>query len=117
MQPIDVVIMAAGKGTRMKSSIPKVLHRLASKALLQHVVDAVRPLAVRQIVLVTGHGADQVQAAMAHESGLQSVLQQPQRGTGHAVIQAMPVLADDGLTLVLSGDVPLTQTATLADLI
>ena len=117
MKPIDVVIMAAGKGTRMKSSIPKVLHRLANKALLQHVLDTARSLNVRSSVLVTGHGADQVRAAMAHESSLESVLQQPQLGTGHAVQQAMPVLADDGLTLVLSGDVPLTQVATLQALI
>lgn len=117
MKPIDVVIMAAGKGTRMKSSIPKVLHRLANKALLQHVLDTARSLNVRSNVLVTGHGADQVRAAMAHESSLESVLQQPQLGTGHAVQQAMPVLADDGLTLVLSGDVPLTRVATLQALI
>ncbi|MEY2781088.1 MAG: UDP-N-acetylglucosamine diphosphorylase/glucosamine-phosphate N-acetyltransferase, partial [Pseudomonadota bacterium] len=73
MKPIDVVVMAAGKGTRMKSSIPKVLHRLANKALLQHVLDTARSLNVRSSVLVTGHGADQVRAAMAHEANLQSV--------------------------------------------
>ncbi len=117
MKPIDVVIMAAGKGTRMRSSIPKVLHRLANKALLQHVVDATRALTVRQVVLVTGHGAAAVQAAMAHEAGLTSVVQEPQLGTGHAVQQAMPRLADDGLTLVLSGDVPLIQPATLHALV
>ncbi len=122
MKPIDVVIMAAGKGTRMKSSIPKVLHRLAGKALLQHVVDAVAGIQARRVVLVTGHGAEQVQAALLSsppETGPQrvAVLQSPQLGTGHAVQQALPELADDGLTLVLSGDVPLTQPATLQALI
>ena len=123
MKPIDVVVMAAGKGTRMKSSIPKVLHRLANKALLQHVLDTAGALQVRRVVLVTGHGAEQVQAAALtppQASGgpeCVAVLQSPQLGTGHAVQQAMPELSDDGLTLVLSGDVPLIQPDTLNALI
>ena len=121
--PIDVVIMAAGKGTRMKSSLPKVLHRLGGRPLLAHVLDCAGQLSARQVVLVTGHGAMEVEAACARISGaagqfdLKFARQEPQLGTGHAVQQALPFLADDGVTLVLSGDVPLTQAATLQALI
>jgi bifunctional UDP-N-acetylglucosamine pyrophosphorylase/glucosamine-1-phosphate N-acetyltransferase len=120
---VDVVIMAAGKGTRMKSQLPKVLHRLAGRALLQHVVDTAAALSARRVVVVTGHGAMEVEAALARsaKSGagfdLNFVRQEPQLGTGHAVQQAVPVLPDDGMVVVLSGDVPLTQVGTLADLI
>jgi len=121
--PLDVVIMAAGKGTRMKSSLPKVLHRLGGRALLAHVLDCAAQLSARQAVIVTGHGAMQVEAACASrtgaaaELGLKFVRQEPQLGTGHAVQQALPELQDDGITLVLSGDVPLTQAATLQALL
>ena len=117
MAAIDVVIMAAGKGTRMKSSMPKVLHRLGGRALVQHVIDSARQLSVRHIIAITGHGAEQVEAALAGQPGLRFARQMPQLGTGHAVQQAMPLLEDDGLTLVLSGDVPLTQVATLQALL
>jgi bifunctional UDP-N-acetylglucosamine pyrophosphorylase / glucosamine-1-phosphate N-acetyltransferase len=122
-KPIDVVIMAAGKGTRMKSTLPKVLHRLGGNALLGHVVDCAAQLSARRAVIVTGHGAIEVEAACAlfqRATGLfdiQFARQEPQLGTGHAVQQAVPLLADDGVTLVLSGDVPLTQVATLQALI
>ncbi len=119
--PIDVVIMAAGKGTRMKSALPKVLHRLGGRALLRHVIDCAALLSARQAVVITGHGAAEVEAALsadAHPSlGLQFVRQEPQLGTGHAVQQALPQLADDGVTLILSGDVPLTQPSTLQALL
>jgi bifunctional UDP-N-acetylglucosamine pyrophosphorylase/glucosamine-1-phosphate N-acetyltransferase len=119
--PVDVVIMAAGKGTRMKSLRPKVLHRLAGRALVGHVIDCAVRLSARRAVVITGHGADQVEAALAPLSSaalpLQFVRQEPQLGTGHAVQQAVPVLADDGVTLVLSGDVPLTQADTLQALL
>ena len=111
--------MAAGKGTRMKSSKPKVLHRLGGRALAQHVIDtAVRVLA-RSVVVITGHGAEQVEAGLTAQAGteLKYVRQEPQLGTGHAVQQAMPVLDDEGVTLVLSGDVPLTQAETLSALL
>ncbi len=121
--PIDVVIMAAGKGTRMKSSLPKVLHRLGGHALLGHVLDCAAGLSARRVVVITGHGAIEVEAACTRFQSLsgtshtqldiQFARQEPQLGTGHAVQQAVPLLADDGVTLVLSGDVPLTQTATL----
>ena len=119
----DVVIMAAGKGTRMKSSLPKVLHRLGGRALLGHVMDCAAQLSVRQAVVITGHGAIEVEAACAAMTSaggsfdLKFSRQDPQLGTGHAVQQAVPLLEDDGVTLVLSGDVPLTQAATLTALL
>lgn len=108
--------MAAGKGTRMKSRLPKVLQQLAGKPLLGHVLDTAAQLHARSAVVITGHGADEVEAAVTkRESGLsvKFVRQEPQLGTGHAVQQAVPVLADDGLVVVLSGDVPLTHVETL----
>lgn len=118
--PIDVVIMAAGKGTRMKSRLPKVLHRLAGVPLVQHVLGLAAQLQARSAVVITGHGADQVEPvvlASGQALAVQCVRQEPQLGTGHAVQQAVPVLADDGVVVVLSGDVPLTQAQTLQDLI
>ena len=109
--------MAAGKGTRMKSSMPKVLHRLGGKALLQHVMDTAGQLQARRVVVITGHGAEQVEASLKHINHVQCVRQMPQLGTGHAMQQAAPVLADDGVTLVLSGDVPLIQADTLSALL
>jgi len=95
MTSVDVVIMAAGKGVRMKSRLPKVLHRLAGRALLQHVLVAVDALSARRVVVVTGNGAEQVEAAVAawREPGVPGpvfVRQEPQLGTGHAVQQAVP---------------------------
>ena len=107
----------------MKSSLPKVLHRLGGRALLAHVLDCAAQLQARQAVVITGHGADQVEAACAARDGaaaglaLQFARQEPQLGTGHAVQQAIPMLADDGITLVLSGDVPLTRPDTLQALL
>ena len=109
--------MAAGKGTRMKSSMPKVLHRLGGKALLQHVIDTAGQLQARRVVVITGHGAEQVEASLKHIDHVQCVRQMPQLGTGHAMQQAVPVLADDGVSLVLSGDVPLIQADTLSALL
>ena len=124
---VDVVIMAAGKGTRMKSRLPKVLHQLAGRALLQHVVETAITLEARRIVVITGHGAMEVEASLAgemlktrHPTGpieLKFVRQEPQNGTGHAVQQAVPALPDDGIVVVLSGDVPLTRPDTLKNLI
>ena len=123
MNAIDVVIMAAGQGTRMKSRLPKVLHRLAGRPLLQHVFDAVSQLQARHVVVVTGNVAAQVEAAVAGwaRSGSNPAplfaRQQPQRGTGHAMQQAVPLLPDDGTTLILNGDVPLIEASTLRALI
>ena len=117
---IDVVVMAAGKGTRMKSRWPKVLQRLAGVPLVQHVLNTAAQLQARSAVVITGHGADQVEPVVLAPSqalAVQCVRQEPQLGTGHAVQQAVPVLADDGVVVVLSGDVPLTQADTLQALI
>ncbi len=112
--------MAAGKGTRMKSRLPKVLQRLAGVPLVQHVLNTAAQLNARSAVVITGHGADQVEPlvlAPGQALAVQCVRQEPQLGTGHAVQQAVPVLADDGVVVVLSGDVPLTQADTLQALI
>jgi bifunctional UDP-N-acetylglucosamine pyrophosphorylase/glucosamine-1-phosphate N-acetyltransferase len=118
--PIDVVVMAAGKGARMKSRLPKVLQCLAGAPLLQHVLATAAQLQARCAVVITGHGAELVEAALqssASPLSMQFVRQEPQLGTGHAVQQAVPALADDGLVVVLSGDVPLTRADTLQALI
>jgi bifunctional UDP-N-acetylglucosamine pyrophosphorylase/glucosamine-1-phosphate N-acetyltransferase len=108
---LDIVIMAAGKGTRMKSTLPKVLHRLAGRSLLQHVLQTAAQLGADRIVAVTGHGADAVEASV-QAPNLCFVRQLPQLGTGHAVQQAVPQLHDDGMTLILNGDVPLIEALT-----
>jgi bifunctional UDP-N-acetylglucosamine pyrophosphorylase/glucosamine-1-phosphate N-acetyltransferase len=123
--PVDVVVMAAGKGTRMKSQRPKVLHRLGGRALAQHVIDCAARLSARSVVVITGHGAEQVESGLATPVAagdsaaprLRFVRQEPQLGTGHAVQQAVPVLADDGIVLILNGDVPLIGQATLEALL
>jgi bifunctional UDP-N-acetylglucosamine pyrophosphorylase/glucosamine-1-phosphate N-acetyltransferase len=118
--PIDVVIMAAGKGTRMKSRLPKVLQRLAGVPLVQRVLNTAAQLNARSAVVITGHGADQVEPlllAPGQTLAVQCVRQEPQLGTGHAVQQAVPVLPDDGVVVILSGDVPLTEADTLQALI
>jgi len=120
LHPIEVVIMAAGKGTRMKSRLPKVLQRLAGVPLVQHVLNTAAQLNARSAVVITGHGADQVEPlvlAPGQALAVQCVRQEPQLGTGHAVQQAVPVLPDDGVVVVLSGDVPLTEADTLQALI
>ena len=121
--PLDIIIMAAGKGTRMKSRHPKVLQKLAGRALLQHVLHTAGQLQARSAVVITGHGATEVEAALTGGTvagagfDLKFVRQEPQLGTGHAVQQAVPALAGDGMAVVLSGDVPLTQADTLQDLL
>ncbi len=114
---LNVVIMAAGKGTRMKSAQPKVLHRLAGRSLLQHVLDCAAGLGAGRVVVVTGHGAATVEASVAG-SGAVCVRQEPQLGTGHAVQQAVPALdAACDTTLILYGDVPLIRSETAAALV
>jgi len=112
MSALNIVILAAGKGTRMYSEKPKVLHALAGKPLVQHVLDCAVALQPQQVCVVYGHGGEAVpQAVCQYEARF--VLQEPQLGTGHAVQQAMPHLANNGNTLVLYGDVPLIQLGTL----
>jgi len=113
---LDIVIMAAGKGTRMKSGLPKVLHKLAGRSLLQHVLGTAASLGADRIVTITGHGADAVEAAV-QAPGLLFVRQMPQLGTGHAVQQAVPQLHDEGITLILNGDTPLIEAATARALV
>lgn len=114
--PLDIVILAAGQGTRMNSSVPKVLHPVAGKPMLQHVIDAARQFGDARIHAVIGHGADQVREAIANEDILW-VLQTQQLGTGHAVQQALPNLQADSSVLVLYGDVPLVNISTLKQLV
>jgi len=113
---LQIVIMAAGKGTRMKSALPKVLHRLAGRSLIQHVLDTTGRLDSQRTIVVTGHGADVVEVAIA-APGLGFARQMPQLGTGHAVQQAVPLLGDEGTTLILNGDVPLIAEATARALV
>jgi bifunctional UDP-N-acetylglucosamine pyrophosphorylase/glucosamine-1-phosphate N-acetyltransferase len=118
---LNVVIMAAGKGTRMKSAHPKVLHRLAGASLLQHVLAAAAGLGAARTVVITGHGAEAVEAEVAGRRAgddIHCVRQMPQLGTGHAVQQAVPLLDDaNATTLILNGDVPLIRTETAAALV
>ncbi|MBD2857621.1 bifunctional UDP-N-acetylglucosamine diphosphorylase/glucosamine-1-phosphate N-acetyltransferase GlmU [Spongiibacter sp. KMU-158] len=109
---LDVVILAAGKGTRMNSDLPKVLHRLANKPMLGWVVNAAESLAPENTHVVIGHGAEQVKS-LFEGSKLSWVLQEHQRGTGHAVAQALPHIADDAVVLITYGDVPLVKAETL----
>jgi bifunctional UDP-N-acetylglucosamine pyrophosphorylase/glucosamine-1-phosphate N-acetyltransferase len=114
--PLEILILAAGQGKRMRSDLPKVLHPLAGRPLLAHVLDTARALGARGITVVHGHGAEKVREAFA-DAGVEWVLQAEQLGTGHAVQQAMPRLKGDGDVLILYGDVPLVTEATLRRLV
>jgi bifunctional UDP-N-acetylglucosamine pyrophosphorylase/glucosamine-1-phosphate N-acetyltransferase len=109
---LEIIVLAAGLGKRMRSDLPKVLHRVAGRPLLAHVLDAAQALSPRKVAVVHGHGAEQVRAAFA-DAPIEWVLQREQLGTGHAVQQALPVLGADADVLILYGDVPLVQPATL----
>ncbi|QRR14810.1 UDP-N-acetylglucosamine diphosphorylase/glucosamine-1-phosphate N-acetyltransferase [Burkholderia sp. MS389] len=113
---MNIVILAAGTGKRMRSALPKVLHPLAGRPLLSHVIDTARTLQPSRLVVVVGHGAEQVQAAVAAPD-VQFAVQAEQLGTGHAVRQALPLLDPAQPTLVLYGDVPLTRASTLQRLV
>ena len=113
---LNVVVLAAGKGTRMKSARPKVLHRLAGKPLLQHVLDTARSMHCENLQVVVGFGAQEVEQELASGDTV-FVLQKEQLGTAHAVHQALPNLDDDAIALVLYGDVPLIRAATLERLV
>jgi len=114
--PLDIVILAAGQGTRMNSALPKVLHPIAGRPMLQHVIDAAREFGDAAIHVVVGHGADQVRCALDSED-VNWVYQAEQLGTGHAVQQALPRLSPDSTVLVLYGDVPLVNISTLKQLV
>ena len=117
LAPLHVVVLAAGQGTRMKSALPKVLHPLAGKPMLGHVLEAAFALGAAGVHVVYGHGGDQVQAWFAHahpgERRVHWAQQAQQLGTAHAVRQAMPQVPDDAQVLVLYGDVPSTSVETL----
>ncbi len=114
---LDVIVLAAGMGKRMHSDLPKVLHPLAGRPLLAHVLDAARALAPRRVFVVHGHGAEKVRAAFGAAQDLEWVLQAEQLGTGHAVQQAAPSLDRAGDALILYGDVPLVRAETLRRLV
>lgn len=114
---LNVVILAAGKGTRMRSSMAKVMHPIAHKPMVAHVVDTARRLNPTRLCVVYGHGGDQVKAHFADDSDIQWREQTEQLGTGHAVQQALPELESDATCLILYGDVPLIQAATLEQLV
>jgi bifunctional UDP-N-acetylglucosamine pyrophosphorylase/glucosamine-1-phosphate N-acetyltransferase len=114
--PLDVIVLAAGQGKRMRSDLPKVLHPLAGRALLAHVLDTARALSPRKTVVVHGHGAERVRAAFP-QADLEWVLQAEQLGTGHAVQQAMPKVDAKSTVVILYGDVPLVRAENLKRLI
>lgn len=109
---LEVIILAAGQGTRMRSALPKVLHPLAGKPMLQHAIDAAAQTAPAAIHVVVGHGAEQVKASVNHPS-LKWALQAEQKGTGHAVAQGLAGVAEDATVLITYGDVPLVRPQTL----
>ena len=113
---MEVIVLAAGKGTRMNSALPKVLQPLAGRPMLAHVLDTARQLGSTRICVVYGHGGEVVRERL-DAPDLAWALQEPQLGTGHAAQQALPQLADDGIALVLYGDVPLIGQATLGRLV
>src|SRR5688572_4226506 len=118
MSDTHVVILAAGKGTRMKSAEPKVLHQAGGFSLIEHVLRAADALRPATTVVVVGHEAERVKAALGKRLGLRFALQQPQLGTGHALLQAEPYLAGtSGTVVLLSGDVPLLRPLTLKALV
>jgi bifunctional UDP-N-acetylglucosamine pyrophosphorylase/glucosamine-1-phosphate N-acetyltransferase len=114
--PLEIVILAAGQGKRMRSKLPKILHPLAGRPLLGHVLETARALEPRRIVVVHGNGADQVRAAFA-DARIEWALQAEQLGTGHAVQQALPSISPDAEVLILYADVPLVRPATLRRLL
>lgn len=113
--PVVPVILAAGRGTRMHSDLPKVLQPLAEKPLLAHVLEVADQVATSRPLVVVGHGSDQVRATLATE--IRTAIQEPQLGTGHALSCALPYLDDDSLIIVLYGDVPLIRPETLKELL
>ena len=113
---LEIIVLAAGQGKRMHSALPKVLHALAGRPLLAHVLEAARSLKPHKIVVVHGHGGDEVRAAFP-DPAIEWVAQTEQLGTGHAVRQALPRIAADAEVLILYGDVPLLRPETLRKLV
>lgn len=114
---IEAIVLAAGKGTRMRSALPKVLHPLAGKPLVKHVLETASHTGVERIHLVVGHGADSIKESLQGQSKVDFVTQNEQLGTAHAVMQALPCLTENSTTLILYGDVPLISSETLQRLL
>jgi len=115
---IHVVVLAAGKGTRMKSQVPKVLHGISGFSLIERVLRTADALTPASVTLVVGHGADEVKGSLGSRANVQFVVQEQQLGTGHALLQARPILeGKSGVVILLSGDVPLLTSNTLRSLI
>jgi bifunctional UDP-N-acetylglucosamine pyrophosphorylase / glucosamine-1-phosphate N-acetyltransferase len=118
MADVHVAILAAGKGTRMKSRVPKVLHKVCGAPMIEHVLGAAGSLQPASTVMIIGHEAEALRTALGHHAGLTFVVQEPQLGTGHALLVSEPALRDATGTLVLlSGDVPLLSAKTLKELV
>jgi bifunctional UDP-N-acetylglucosamine pyrophosphorylase/glucosamine-1-phosphate N-acetyltransferase len=118
VQPALAIILAAGKSTRMKSVLPKVVHEVCGRPMVEYVIDAVREAGVRRIVLVVGHAAETVTSLFSGQPGVEFALQAEQRGTGHAVMMCREHLAGvEGTVFVLAGDTPLLKSASLAGLL
>ncbi|WP_298869047.1 NTP transferase domain-containing protein [uncultured Gimesia sp.] len=118
MNPPAAVILAAGKSTRMNSELPKVLHPILGRPMIEYVLDAARSANCQKFVVVVGHKAEEVKAALSHHSDVEFALQADQKGTGHAVMMCADQLSDhDGPVLVLAGDTPLLKGSSLARLL
>ena len=118
MNPPAAVILAAGKSTRMKSELPKVLHPILGRPMIDYVLDAARAAKCEKLVVIVGHKAEEVKAALAHRADVEFALQAEQKGTGHAVMMSAEHLADhDGPVLVLAGDTPLLKGSSLSQLL
>ena len=113
---LEILILAAGQGKRMRSDLPKVLHPLAGRPMLAHVLDAARALSPRKMIVVHGHGAEQVKKAFP-EKDVEWALQAEQLGTAHAVMQAMPLVSADADVLLLYGDMPMVRVESLRRLL
>ena len=115
---LSVAILAAGKGTRMASSLPKVLHKISGKSLLQRVIDSCYELNPDQVFVITGHKSKEVQESIPDNKNIQFVIQEPQSGTGHAIqVLCKALKKNEGKLLVLNGDVPLIKSETLNKLL
>src|SRR5687768_3262145 len=117
---MNIIILAAGMGKRMQSSIPKVLHKVADKAMLRHVIDTIKDLQAQKLIIVVGHEAEQVKQSLKSQNNQNNIIfveQKQQLGTGHAVMQALPYIDINYPTLILYGDVPLIHISTLKCLI
>src|SRR5215218_6581325 len=118
MPGLHIVLLAAGKGTRMRSATPKVLHPACGLPLIEHVLRTADPLSPQTVTVIVGHEAEQVRARLEHRPTVAFAVQEPQLGTGHALLQAEPALKEhSGTVVVLSGDVPLLRPETLDRLV